>query len=563
MAFIKGFRATNGILTNEVWEFAALDVSEYDWRIAPGNDNSGYCDIGSGAAGVPVGGSMGSVKFNVPSINYSDWSTEFLLASFEIQGSQGSDYKRELRFTTAGNFISFGPETYNGSVGIKAYIRVYSDPTTYTDTLITGSPVSEVQFHRNDSSGVYSLNVYCVFANVMYNGHHKVLIGISNQQNRGVDAEWTGMYTYYDYNYFWQLLGGNVPEEDFSPEFGPAAVPEGYDGGSFNDHSDSVDFPSDPQSILGLGFINVYKCSANSLIDLGAEMFPEIVWPSTPSDVWEAVKAVSDSIWNSRLIDYVISVHCVPGDVPAGNLEAIKIGARTMQGIMGRKITSEYVPFNFGSLQTGRIFKNYADIMTGCKIFLPFYGFVPLPAEYWNGCTLTLKYKFNVIDGSFMAYLKASDCYYSKLNGIVGQYSGSAVVHMPTTGANYAAMFSNVIGSGAAMAGSMASGNVAGVASSMTSIAANIGSGGNAQTAGNYNASSSFMSMRQPFLLIELPVPQFPTKYAPEKGLPANITYVLGTLRGLVICDSPRITFACTEDEQKEIIAALQEGIII
>lgn len=357
---------------------------------------------------------------------------------------------------------------------------------------------------------------------------------------------------------------GNKDEiGDFSPEFGPGSEPEGYDGGTFDDHSDPIDFPTDPQSILSLGFINVYKCSANSLIDFGATLFPEITFPTSLSDVGAVIAAVSDSIWNSRLIDYVISVHCVPGDVAAGALEDIKVGARTMTGILARKISSEYVTIDMGTIETGRIFKNYIDLMTGCKIFLPFYGFVDLAPEYWNGCTLHVKYKFNVIDGSFMAYIKASNCYYSKLDGIIGQYSGTACVHIPTTGNNYSTMFSTLIGSGAGLAASVASGNIGGVASNAVNVANALGSVGQSSGGGSYNASSSFMSMRQPFLQIEIPVPSFSVQYAPESGLPSNVAYELGSLRGLVKCDNPKLNFVCSEQEAKEIIAALQEGVII
>lgn len=359
------------------------------------------------------------------------------------------------------------------------------------------------------------------------------------------------------------VQGALQPGQESSPEFGPASEPEGYDGGSFDDHSDPIDFPTDPQSILSLGFINVYKCSASSLIDFGATLFPEITFPTSLSDVGAVIAAVSDSIWNSRLIDYVISVHCVPGDVAAGALEDIKVGARTMTGILARKVSSEYVTIDMGTLDTARIFKNYIDLMTGCKIFLPFYGFVDLAPEYWNGCTLHVKYKFNVIDGSFMAYIKATNCYYSNLDGIVGQYSGTACVHIPTTGNNYSTMFSTLIGSGAGLAASVATGNIGGVASNAVNVASAMGSVGKSSGGGSYNASSSFMSMRQPFLQIEIPVPSFSTQYAPESGLPSNVAFELGTLRGLVKCDHPKLNFACGEQEAKEIIAALQEGVII
>lgn len=544
MSWVKGLKITDGLLTGEVFQRIDTDMNMMSWSVYPDTEVSTLKYVqGSGLRWQSID------ILNM--LRSQEAGSTVLYAGCDIETSEGSQYIRaQMRWEI----------TKSGSCYVKLKYRGYTDDNNYVDTVI--SPIdlviAPVDLER-------ALAIYLFFTVSNYAGESMIFTGVNpcwvspgavNEYH--VDG-WACSY----FNFITNVTQGTWEEEETSPEFGPAAEPEGYDGGSFDDHSDTVDFPTDPQSILGLGFINVYKCTTNSLVDFGAALFPEITWPQSLSDVGEVIAALSDSIWNSRLIDYVISVHCVPGDVPAGALEDIKVGARTMTGILARKITNEYVTFDFGSIQTGRIFKNYADIMTSCKVFLPFYGFVPLPAEYWNGCTLTLKYKFNVIDGSFMAYLKASDCYYSKLNGIIGQYGGSAVVHMPTTGANYASMFANVIGSGAKLASGIASGNVGKVASSTVSIAANIGGGGDAQGSESYNASSSFMSMRTPFLLIELPVPQFPTKYAPEKGLPANITYVLGTLQGLVICDSPRIAFACTEDEQKEIVAALQEGIII
>lgn len=548
MAWTRGIKVSGGLFDGQVFpsEGDFCDTFTEGPTLTPDNTLNTFKGTGGAFEGFHV---LELFK----NMTQNDRQLVFVI---DVEPVESSGYvKAELR----GSLVKDG-----AGFELLLIMREYTDDETYIDRDIRdGNSYFGSFFPAGASQYVETKWIRLFFTSTQWNGQTCVVVGLG-----WLDYSYLGTYTYHeegylqDYTNFISIIKGTVPEGEYSPEFGPGAEPEGYDGGSFNDSSDIVDFPTDPQSILGLGFINVYKCSANSLVQLGAELFPEITWPASLSDVGEVIAALSDSIWNSRLIDYVISVHCVPGDVAAGSAENIKIGARTMLGIMGNKITSEYVNFDFGSVQTDRVFKNYADIMTGCKIFLPFYGFVPLPAEYWNGCTLTLHYKFNVIDGSFMAYLKASNCYYSKLNGVIGQYGGSAVVHMPTTGANYAAMFSSVIGSTAALAGSVASGNVSGAASSITNIAANVG-GGNAQSAGSYNASSSFMSMRTPFLLIELPVPQFPTNYALEKGLPANITYVLGTLQGLVICESPRIEFACTEDEQKEIIAALQEGIII
>lgn len=549
MGWTKGIKCTGGLFAGQTFPGNGDLPDTYD--VAPHFTPIGTLNYYRGEGGAFEG-------FNILQLfNNMGEGNRQLLYIIDIKPAPSSAFvKSELR-----GFVE-----KNGS-GLTYFIvvREYTDDTTYTDRDIRESSVTIGSFFPAGSSQyVETKYIYLHFVYTSYNGVSVVCTGMTWR-----DDDWLGNITYreagyiQDYANFVSIITGTVPEEETSQEFGPAAEPEGYDGGSFDDHSDVVDYPTDPQSILGLGFINVYKCDASSLVDLGATLFPEITWPASLSDVGEVIAAFSDSVWNSRLIDYVISVHCVPGDVTAGNPEDIKIGARTMLGIRGRKITNEYVNLDFGTLETARIFKNYADIMTGCQVFLPFYGYVPLPPEYWNGCTLEIKYKFNVIDGSFMAYLRAFDCYYSDLNGIIGQYSGTACVHIPTTGANYASMFSSLIGAGTSFAGKAASGNLIGAASSLTNVAQAISGGAEATGSGNYNASGSFMSMRTPHLLIDIPVPQFPTKYAPEQGLPANITYVLGTLTGLVKCTDPRVEFPCSDQEAVAIIEALKEGVIL
>ena len=476
-----------------------------------------------------------------------------LFAGIDVTPNQTSEYvKLQLRYTITCVSVSYPTGTW----ALTLSLRCWTDENTYTDvTISTPQTIDIVAYQATTAISLF-------LCNGTYNNASMIMTGFwdkygSENPDYRLNAWACSFLT------FSGLVQGNLDETAYSPEFGPASEPEGYTGGSFDDHSDPVDFPTDPQSIVGLGFVNVYKCAANSLIDFGAALFPKIQFPQSLSDVGEVIAAVSDSIWNAKLIDYVVSVHCVPGDVTGGALEDIKVGARTMTGILARKVSSEYVTINFGSISTNRIFRNYADVMTGCKIFLPFYGYVDLAPEYWNGCTLELKYKVNVIDGSFMAYLKASDCYYSKLNGIIGQYGGTACVHIPTTGGNYASLFSTLVGAGSAAAMGVASGNLLGAASNLMEVGTSIAGGGNIQSGGSYNASASFMSMRQPFLQIEIPVPSFSEKYNRERGLPSNVMFRLGSLQGFTKCDAPEITFACTDEEAEEIKGLLQSGVIL
>ena len=376
-------------------------------------------------------------------------------------------------------------------------------------------------------------------------------------------------------------MGVPVP---FSPEYGPAADEEGYgpaepggpSGGSggpgptFDSVSDPwEDTPMKP-GVLSYGLLNVYKCDQGALVNLGRDLFPEITWPPTTGfgDLLEwmgmTIQAFSDSIWNKDLIDYIVSIHLIPVDVTGGSLEDIKIGPRTMTGILARPISDDVIEFDCGTLHIDEYYTNYIDYMTRCRVYIPFYGMVTIKPEYWQSADLRLKYLWNVMDGSFIAKLYSTVTRHQKpCTTMIGQYSGNACVHMPLSGANYANMFASVAGAAGGMAAGVASGNVAMAATSAMNYAGSMGGQGDMQQSNAYNASSAFYGHACPFVIIERPVSQFSTRYATENGLPLLVSKKLSSCSGLTICEDPILNFACSDEEAREIIAALKEGVII
>lgn len=373
------------------------------------------------------------------------------------------------------------------------------------------------------------------------------------------------------------------PGKNKDPKFGPKSEPGGYGpsapvpgggiggpGPTFDGVSDPwVDTPKKP-GVLSFGLLNIYKCDAGALTNLGNDLFPEIVWPS-PSSVTDLLEWVgdviikfSDSIWNKNLIDYIVSVHLIPVDVTAGALEDIKLGARTMTGILARPISDDVIEFDCGTIHVDEYYTNYVDFMTRCRVYIPFYGMVTIKPEYWQSADIQLKYLWNVMDGSFIAKLYSTiNRHQSPCKVMIGQYSGSACVHMPLSGADYAAMFSQIAGAAGGMATGIATGNVAVGASSAMSLAGAAGSGGDMQQSNAYNASSAFYGHARPYLTIERPVSQFSEGYPDEKGLPLIVTKTIGSCSGLTICEDPVLNFACPDDEAEAIITALKEGVIV
>lgn len=369
------------------------------------------------------------------------------------------------------------------------------------------------------------------------------------------------------------MLGFEPDGKEYNPDMGPASEPGGYGPGGggaiggVGGPQPTFDFTSDPftlsplpPGISELGFINIYKCGIGALTALGATLFPDV---SAATDVMTAITALSDSIWNSKLIDYVISIHMIPCNVAAGNDEDIKIGTRTLTGIQGARITSDYVEVNLGSLKVDEAYTSFADYTASrARLYLPFYGFIELKPEFWQSATLSIKYRFNVVDGSFIATVTSHvNRHQPDFDALVGQYSGTACIHCPASGVSYASMFGGMISNSAGLGVSMASGNVAGVASSAINLAQT--SQGNMEHSNAYNASASVMGHRTPFLLIERPVSQLPTSYGAEDGYPLAVTKRIGACTGLTICDNPVLNFGCSEEEGKAIIAALKEGVIV
>ena len=434
--------------------------------------------------------------------------------------------------------------------------------------------------------------VYLCFAETTYNDHKIFGLYVNGMQlyhgYRNIVARaYAGLYQDNEAIYTQWGIGGNIDTESKtkSPEFGPAGEEGGYGpadpgsgstGGSggpaptFDGTSDPwVDTPIKP-GVLAFGLLNLYKCDSGALANLGRDLFPEITWPSSASftDIIEwlgnVIQAVSDSIWNKDLIDYIVSVHLIPVDVTSGALEDIKIGPRTMTGILARPITDDVIEIDCGTVHIDEYYTNYVDYMTRCRVYIPFYGFVQIKPEYWQSADISLKYLWNVMDGSFIAKLYSTVTRHQvPFTSMIGQYSGCACVHMPLSGANYANMFSQLAGSGAGLAAGAATGNVALAATSAMTMYSSPASAGDMQQSNSYNASSGFYGHATPYLIIERPVSHFSTGYVAEQGLPLIMTKRVGDCRGLTVCDNPILNFACSDEEAKEIKAALKEGVIV
>lgn len=457
-----------------------------------------------------------------------------------------------------------------------------------------------------DPTGSYSTGVWKVYLalSVTTNGNDRGIAWVINYSQCGSKyGNWFfGQYgvsgSGFHENELANTFGinGKLPEpKTKSPEFGPASEPGGYGPGSggsggsggpgptFDDTSDTwIPTPTKP-GVLSYGLLNIYKADTGALLNLGRELFPSIPTFPAPVDPGQAdlttylkyaadiakwltnsINALAESIWNKDLINFIVSCHLVPIDVTRGALEDIEVGARTLTGILAGRVTNDVIEFDCGTVHIDEFYTNYVDYMTSCRLYLPYYGMVTIKPEYWQSADISIKYLWNIVDGSFTAQVFSTITrHQSPCTTLIGQYSGNACVHMPLSGSNYATMFATLAGAAGGIAAGVATGNVKVAASSAMALAGSIGSAGDMQMSNAYNATSSFYSHSRPFLIIERPISHFSENYTQEKGIPLYVAKKLSACSGFTVVEDPILDFACPDDEAEAIRNALKTGVIL
>lgn len=411
-------------------------------------------------------------------------------------------------------------------------------------------------------------------------------------------ACFAGAYINDDDIYDYWGIGGHVQGKGKkkSPEFGPAS--EGGGGyndipsnphGTFDDSSDIIPVPHLPtKGVTSAGFINVYVIDDNDLQTLGEKLFPHFLPAelladpsqlSTPEMLAVILKSffgtmvspigstieladnlgIIDILMNGKLIDYVLDCHIIPTAISGATVEGLKVGYRQFNDLQLAKATTDYVEIDCGSLSIGEYWANFLDYSCTVKLFLPFVGFVPIDNEYWNGGTIKVIYHFNIIDGSFQAYVVSTSSKSQLQDTVIGQYGGVCCVHMPITGLQYSNVVAGLVNGTAGAVAKAGEGNVAGaVTNAMNMAMLRPGT----PSSNGYNASSSFLSERFPYLLIERPASQFSENYNKEIGLPLNVTCLLSTVHGFTVVDNPVLNITCSDAEYQELCSLLKSGVI-
>ena len=488
--------------------------------------------------------------------------------------------------------VNTSTDRWSAFIALKICKRVYAnDGHVQATSYPLGNyfPEEEIVVKNTpEITGQFPWTVRCnckLLCGVMtHSGVQNLVIGLLYGHSNGNATCWSYNASRMKTSFFKSVDGwgedAEIPEDPVSsPEYGQAATGKGgYNEdakhGSFDDTSDTITLSSKPTLSVGdSGFVHAYVVTKQILQQIGTALFPTID-SSDPSltGIPEAINYLTMVMFFNKRTDYILDVLILPITVPSGSPTHVRVGGSdlvvTESGqqvyCQAPPVNEYYVDVDCGDLSIPEYWANFLDF-TGSrfKLFLPAVGYVDLQGEFINGGTINVKYRFNIVDGSFMCYVTSTSGHSKLKNSLVAQYSGVWAMHIPITGQDYTNKISGLISSvgSVAMGGMMGGGGaLMGAVSSLANTAMQ-----KPQTthANGYNASSSFLTHRKPYLIIERQSSQFSEQYPSESGLPCYVSRKLSTVHGFTVIENPVLNIACSDVEYNELVQLLKSGIIL
>lgn len=229
----------------------------------------------------------------------------------------------------------------------------------------------------------------------------------------------------------------------------------------------------------------------------------------------------------------------------------------------------ENYEFNYGTIKIDEEYKAFLDYAphTRMTIHLPYIGAQSIDADMlrygkFNKHTFHLRYKYNIVSGTVVAYLESDD------NIIIGTWASNVATPIPLASNDFTNTINGLVGLatssvlGGVSGGVMGalSGGVTGTASAMTSLKPTITHNG-----GIGSCASMLAPTDDAYIIIEEPQASISDLYAHYRGLPRN---TVGTIkssasRGYNEIESVRLAVKnATLSEKQEIENILKSGYI-
>lgn len=373
----------------------------------------------------------------------------------------------------------------------------------------------------------------------------------------------SGMAWSEDYNVVVSPDGKGLNKPTFP---GQPTNPVDTGDGDGDNISDTIEYP-DIGYIPNSTVYDRYFLSPNQIVDIKKFLF---------SDTFiDNIKR----IWTNPA-EYVISLCYYPFDINSTGIittdTTVSIGGITSE-VEALAATDSGIPYFYGgAVEVGNYYNSYLDYepYTSIDIYIPYIGVRPLNVSQVVGHTLCIGYyvDFNTQQITALIGLDGDS---SNLGQVVTQYIGTVGVNTPLSGTSAQDVTRNIVTQTAglitgvgALAGGVATGNIAAAAVGASSTISTLT--GSGQTSPNYYGSlspiSGLISPQSAYLIINRPIAAEPEKFKEQVGYSSCYSSIgLGAYSGFLKCAAVDIpaTSNMTEEEQKEIEQLLLGGVYI
>lgn len=314
-------------------------------------------------------------------------------------------------------------------------------------------------------------------------------------------------------------------------------------------------------SIVGSGYVNVYKIDKTNLANMGHCLFNDTLW------TWFQGLTKGDPL------DLIIALNVFPCSPDVGGAQSVRLGkfqcSTDSLGTQatGYPISKQFKKISFGSINVGEIFESFLDYeATSMSLYLPFIGEVDIPICEVMGGSISLDYIIDFVTGACTANVCCTKSYSIDGVSMGAQYSqhsyqGNCASQIPLTSASYGSMVGSIIGAAAqAAAGNVASASIGFLQDGATGQLAPT-----YRTKGNIQANSGFCAVLFPYITITRPITATPESFQEVMGYPSYMDKTLGSCQGLCICDNIDLhgVTGATESELNRIKQLCREGVYV
>lgn len=363
--------------------------------------------------------------------------------------------------------------------------------------------------------------------------------------------------------WLWLQASGDSPAED--DPYSTGSTDDGGEPGTPRMQDHITDTPAPTISGLNLGIITLYQPD-----DYELGKISQFLWSD---DVLDNFKKYFNNFADNILALYVLPF--TPDNLPT---KAFTVGKMTSDDAALQAVsycTQRYFDIDMGSVQIDGRWDSYLDYApyTRIEIYLPYCGLHSLdidelmsPAQQNGtlptdqGCTLSLKYRLDILTGVIVAKLS--------VNGEIRyQFNGKVGANIPLTGQT----FSNLLGAIVGAAGSAAVTVTTGGMTAPLAVGAAASAAGtvmaqkpNVESIGNISADASMLATKIPYVRISSPNKPLLEKQQDFTGFPSYKSGTLSQFNGYTeVLEAHIEGIACTEEERSEILTLLKAGVIL